>query len=83
MENTGNVRVSCETTREVVQVLFDPASLLKLAGSKICLHHLFQISGSMSGSKAGWVNILGERQVVQPIKRMPQHKYSTSGPKNI
>ena len=38
--------------------------MLKLAGSNICLNHLFQIYWSTSGSKACWVNILVERQGV-------------------
>ena len=32
---TCNLLLSCEAKREVVQTKFDPASLLKLVGSKI------------------------------------------------
>ena len=64
-----NLLVSCETTREVVQILFDPARFNKRAGSNTKqTNHLFQHKSlSPSSLHACWVDVLVERHVCATV----------------
>ena len=62
--STCNLLVSCETTREVVHIFFERASLLKLVGSKHILNH-FENLGRPVVQQACWVNIVVGSHVVQ------------------
>ena len=71
--STCNLLVSCETTRKSCShVLLTRHASTSVPG-QTKLNHLFQKSWSTSGSKACWVNILVERQVLRHSCRALAH----------